>query len=268
MTESFEQTYFSGGALYGDDFDEARIRSWHQQEEHGYYALAQSYKKYVYAYRALNEYQSFRYLRSHYACCLAMGCAAGDDVAPLAPRVDRFIAIEPAEQWWSEQIQGTPAEYRKPSISGEIPMEDGAADLVVCLAVLHHVPNASRVLSELARVLRSGGQMVLREPISTMGDWRKPRRGLTPNERGFPPHWFDAQIPSLGLRVVRRSHTNFPLIPRLARVLGMEPAYNHAGLVRLDAMASWLTRWNLHYHRDSIFKKFAPIDVAYILEKI
>jgi hypothetical protein len=110
--------------------------------------------------------------------------------------------------------------------------------------------------------------MILREPVCTLGDWRTPRRGLTSNERGFPPTWFDGKMSALRLRIVRKRYCSFPLTSRLARLLHLEPGYNNRSLVRLDSWLSWLTKWNLHYHRDSIFKKIAPTDVAYILEKL
>jgi 2-polyprenyl-3-methyl-5-hydroxy-6-metoxy-1,4-benzoquinol methylase len=268
VKDIFVSEYFSGAALYGDDFDEPAIARWYLREQQGYYDLAQTYAKYAYSYHALNRFQSYRHLTGRYHCCLAMGCARGDDVAPLAPIVDRFVAIEPAEQWWSTHINGTAAEYWKPSVCGEIPMPGDSFDLVVCIETLHHIPNASHVLGEMARVLRRGGTMILREPICTMGDWRAPRRGLTPNERGFPPGWFDSQVPSLGLRVLRKRYCSFPLTTRLARFLCLGPAYNNRLLVRLDSVLSWLTKWNLHYHRDSIARKIAPTDVAYILQKV
>jgi SAM-dependent methyltransferase len=264
--------WFSGASLYGDDFDEAGLERWYQQEEHGYFELTRADARagggYVYSYHALNAFQSYRFLNGRYRRCLALGCAKGDDVAPMAPQVERFLAIEPAEQWWSDQINGTPAEYRKPSLRGDIAIPAESIDLVICIEALHHIPNASHILSEMARVLSPSGQMILREPICTMGDWRTSRRGLTPNERGFPPAWFDQRIAGLGLRIVRKRHCSFPLTTRLARFLHLEPAYNSRFLVRLDSWFSWLTKWNLHYHRDSIFKKIAPTDVAYIFEKL
>ena len=265
--ETFESRYLSGASLYGDDFDEAGIRRWYGEEEHGYFELVKTYPKYVYSYHALNHHHVWRFLRPNYECCVAMGCAKGDDVSPLAPRVDRFVAIEPAEQWWNPAINGKPAHYMKPSLIGDIPLADSAADLVVCLGVLHHIPNASHVFAEMARVLKPGGHMAVREPVCTMGDWRNPRRGLTPNERGFPPGWFESRAAARGLRIARAAHCSFPLTTRLARWLRLEPAFNNRALVRLDAAMSRLTRWNLHYHRDSVFKKIAPIDMAYLFEK-
>ena len=267
LSGGFEARYLSGAALYGDDFDEAAIQHWYGEEEHGYYELVKTYGGYVYGYHALNQYHAYRFLQGRYECCVAMGCARGDDVAPLANRVDRFVAIEPVEQWWSPEIGGRPARYVKPSVFGDIPMAARSADLVVCLGVLHHIPNASHVFSEMARVLRPGGKMVVREPVCTMGDWRRPRRGLTRNERGFPPGWFETRSGAHGLRIERASHCCFPLTTRLAAILGVRAAYNDRRLVRLDALMSGLTRWNLHYHRDSIPKKIAPIDMAFLFEK-
>jgi SAM-dependent methyltransferase len=267
MNSTFESRYFSGAELYGDDFDEARIRQWYAEEEHAYFDLVSTYSSFVYFYNALNDFHAYRFLGGPYECCVAMGCATGDDVAPLGNRVDHFVAIEPAEKWWKAEIGGRPARYLKPTYCGDIPMVEASADLVVCLGVLHHVPNVSHVLSEMVRILRPGGTMVIREPITTMGDWRSSRRGLTQNERGFPPGWLKLKVATLGLRVKRAGYCHFPLTERLAKMFGMPAAYNSPLMVRLDALMSRLFVWNLHYHRETIFKKVAPGSITFVLEK-
>ena len=263
----FEATYFSGGALYGDDFSEEEIRRWFAEEERGYFDLTQTYCRYQYSYHALNEFHAYRYLPGPFDVCLALGCARGDDVEPLSGRVGRFIAVEPAEQWWHSSIGGTPATYLKPTVRGDLPLDAASVDLAVCLDVLHHIPNAGHVLSEMARVLRPGGMLVLREPINTMGDWRRPRPGLTANERGLPLPWLEQRVAANQLTVVRKAFSNFPLTPRLARWLRCEPGFNHDSLVRLDALLSRMMRWNLHYHRDSFLKKIAPLAVSFLLRR-
>ena len=265
MNESFEARYLSGNALYGDDFDESAIRKWYDEEEHGYFELTKTYASYTYGYHALNEFLAFRYLDGPYDCCVAMGCAKGEDVAPLADRVDHFVAIEPAEQWWSENIGGRPAQYLKPTVMGDIPMRGESADLVICLGVLHHIPNVSHVFGEMARVLRPGGKMVVREPICSMGDWRRPRRGLTRNERGIPSGWIESRAQIHGLKTLRASPCHFPLTDRVAKMFGAK-TYNSPALVRIDAGLSRLTQWNRHYHRDSIRKKFAPNEMSFLFE--
>ena len=216
--DNFEREYFQGERVYGDDFSPAQIKEWYHQEETGYYDLTKSHAAYSYGYHALNELHGFACLYERaFDCCMALGCARGDDVAPLAPRVRKFIAIEPAEQWWSDTIGGTPASFIKPAVSGDISLPRSVVDLATCLGVLHHIPNASHVLREIARVMRPGGLFLIREPILTMGDWRKPRPGLTRNERGFPLAWLDENVTRAGFRIVRRRLCMFPGTKRLAR---------------------------------------------------
>jgi SAM-dependent methyltransferase len=266
--DPFKREYFLGERVYGDDFSPAQIREWYRQEEAGYYDLTRAHGTYTYGYHALNRLHGFACLKDRtFDCCLALGCARGDDVAPLAPRVRKFTAIEPAEQWWADNIAGTPASFIKPAVSGDIALPDDTADLATCLGVLHHIPNAGHVLSEIARVMKPGGIFLMREPILTMGDWRKPRRGLTRNERGFPLAWLDDKIAHAGFHIMRRRLCMFPATKRLGRALRLTSVYNNRALTVLDWLASGMFAWNLHYHRDTALKKIAPGSAFYVLEK-
>ena len=261
----------NGLELHGDNFDAERINRWYEEESsYGYVDLVrQTNKDYSYGYHALNDYHAWKGLRSRqYGTCLALGCATGADVSPLAHLVDRYVAIEPAEKWWSAEIGGRPAEYIAPSPLGTIPLEDGSTDLAVALGVLHHVPNVSYVLREISRVLSPDGLIVIREPIHSMGDWSRERRGLTKNERGLPLPWLRETLKSVGLSIVQERLCLFPAIPRIARTFGLRHAYNSHVLTRLDALCSMITGWNLHYHRDSLWKKIAPRDVFLIARKV
>ena len=202
----------SGECLYGDDLSPAAIELWYHQEERGFlnlltnqYGIADSEGNYDYEYEALNRFHAVNSLsKRHFSCCVALGCAAGSDVEPLAPMIDRFVAIEPSEIWWRPEIGGKPADYRRPSILGDIDLEAGAADLATSFGVLHHIPNVSHVVAEIARVLRPGGLFLVREPISWMGDWRRPRPDLTANERGLPFNWFERLGEEAGFRIIQR----------------------------------------------------------------
>ena len=172
-----------GKSLYGDNFSADQIREWYSQEVSGYFDLVSNhYKltdkddKYNYEYDALNRFHAIGNLVGRrFETCLAIGCAAGDDIAPLAAVVGQFIAIEPAEKWWRDEIGGKPATYMAPSAIGDIALDSASVDLATSFGVLHHIPNVSHVVTEIARVLKPGGIFVLREPISSMGDWRKAR---------------------------------------------------------------------------------------------
>src|SRR3546814_5310432 len=49
------RSYMRGEALYGDDLDADGISKWFQEEEPGYYELAQRGSGYEYGYHALNS---------------------------------------------------------------------------------------------------------------------------------------------------------------------------------------------------------------------
>lgn len=273
-TERFDE-YFSGARLHGDDFPLGRIEQWYKEEENGYFDLLNTYYKileddgaYKYEYSALNEFHVIgKLLERHHSCCVALGCAAGDDVAPLAPAVDRFVAVEPAEKWWRDSIGGKPAQYLKPLVSGDIDIATGSADLVTSIGVLHHIPNVSHVVGEVARILRPGGLFAVREPISWMGDWRYPRPGLTNNERGLPLDWFERMSREKGFRIVRRRLCMLGPLWALARKLRIEGPFRSGVYVKIDWLLSEALRWNIRYRRQSIPQKFAPGSAFWLLEK-
>jgi SAM-dependent methyltransferase len=259
---------FSETSVYGDDFNLDQIKQWYEEEEYGYYNLEKSSTtEYNYIFDRLNDFHLYRFLTGRFQVCLAYGCARGDDIAPLAPRVGRFVAIEPAEQWWSETIAGTPITYMKPAISGDIRAADGTFDLLVCLNVLHHVANVTHVINEFGRVAAPGATFLFREPITSMGDWRQPRRGLTKNERGFPVQWLEKTLDNAGFEIRRRSLCMFPTTQRFAQALGFRSGYDNIFFVWQDALISKITAWNLHYHRDTFLKKFGPWAASYVLTK-
>lgn len=266
-----ENQYFSGQKLYGDDLSFEGIQKWYAEEETGYFDLVQNNyfkgSEYVYEYGALNEVHAFRYIRGRrFGSALALGCARGDDVAPLAPYVDKFFAIEPAEKWWRSEIGGTPAQYLKPSVVGDIQLDAGTIDISISLAVLHHIPNVSHVIGEISRVSTKGALFVLREPISSMGDWRKPRLGLTKNERGLPLPWLDACLEKSGFEPRYRSLCMFPLTSKIASFFGKK-AYQNEKIVQIDKLICSTFGWNYFYHRNSIRKKLGPGCIFSVLEK-
>ena len=266
----------NGSSLYGDDFPPDQIAKWYAQEETGYLDLMTNYYRstdsqgnYEYEYEALNRFHAFKLLSTRqYSCCVALGCAAGDDVAPLSPVVQEFVGIEPAEKWWRSEIGGKPARYIKPTVIGDIPLDANSVELATSFGVLHHIPNVSHVIGEIARVLRPGSLFVVREPISWMGDWRRPRPGLTRNERGIPLKWFERTASEKGFRIIRRRLCTINGLSAVANRLGLSRPFSRMPFVAVDWIASECLRWNLHYRRDTTMKKVAPGSAFWILQRL
>lgn len=259
-------TFLTGQRLYGDDFDVAAIEQWYRDEEEAYYDLAHVIPEYEY--HAFNRYYAFDALgQRKFGTCLAFGCADGEDVLPLADAVDRFVAVEPAEKWWRDSIGGKPATFLKPKVSGDIALADATVDIATCLGVIHHIPNVSHVLAEINRVLRPGGVLVLREPVFSMGDWRRKRPGLTSRERGIPPQLLLDTLAKGGFDVQSARPCMVPITPRLARLFGIEFAYNSRPMVVIDRLLSRLTAWNMRYHRTAAWQKIAPTSLFVVATK-
>ncbi len=266
----------AGRRLYGDKFSRDQIQQWYETEVTGYFDLLSNHYKitnednqYEYEYDALNRFHAVgRLLNLQFDTCLALGCASGEDIAPLAAVVRRFVAIEPAEKWWREDIGGKPATYMKPSVVGDLPLEAGTVDLATSFGVLHHIPNVSHVVGEIARVLVPGGLFVLREPICSMGDWRKARPGLTANERGLPLEWFDELARTSGFKVVARRTCMFNPLSAIFKQLGIATPFSIMPIVVLDWLLCQILQWNVHYWRENFLKKLAPSSAFWILERL
>lgn len=260
--------YLEGKRLYGDDFDASRIADWLADEKEGYAELgAKDRENYRYGYHAWNRFHGFRHLRpGNFAHVLGFGSAYGDELLPILARIGDITIVDPSDAFLQESIHGVHARYVKPGSNGSLPLESGAFDLVSCLGVLHHIPNVGAVVEELARVLRPGGQMLLREPIISMGDWRKPRRGLTRHERGIPVDILETMLERAGFIVRHRALCAFPLTPRIFRMLPAGP-YNSKFATVVDATLSTAFAWNVNYHPRNALQRLRPTSAYYVVEK-
>ena len=244
--------YLAGTKLYGDDFDTRRIRRWYEEETEAYATLVQSRNEFLYVYHALDAFHGYRHATLHYPVrALGLGSALGDEFLPITEVLTDVVILEPSD-WLTRHSKLGAATYLRPTVTGQIELPSDTYDLVTCLGVLHHIPNVSFVLGELQRCLRPGGFMLLREPIVSQGDWRKPRAGLTRNERGIPLPLLDRMIESSGLKTVSRHLWAFSPLKRLATVVG-SPTYNSGFYVWCDYLISKLFWFNSRYHRVRIW---------------
>lgn len=261
--------YLAGERLYGDDFSLDEIKEWYEDEQEGYAELGAKNKgSYQYSYHALNSLHGYSSLKDRkFKRVLGFGSAYGDEFLPIIGSIESLAIIDPSDAFSASEVHGVQCTYVKPSIDGSLPFEDGEFDLIVCLGVLHHIPNVTDVVKELYRCLAGDGFILLREPIISMGDWSKPRSGLTKRERGIPLRVFRRIIAEAGFEVTRETLCMFPGIAKIWARFGRAP-YNSALATWMDAGLSKLFKWNIRYHPRNIFHKFRPSSVYWVLRKV
>ena len=110
------------------------------------------------------------------------------------------------------------------------------------------------------------GYVLIREPIVSLGDWRKPRKGLTKRERGIPLVIFREIISSVGFKILKETKCMFSLTSRL-RYLMKGPVYNSQSAVLLDRLFCVLFGQNETYHATNLFLKLRPTSIFYVLYK-
>lgn len=261
--------FFSGKKLYGDDFNEEQILQWYKDEEEGYANLGSKNKeKYSYQYTAINELYGFKYIDKNrkFKNALGFGSAYGHEFLPIIQQIEHLTIVEPSEQLRSKNLGNLEPHYVKPNVLGNLDFPDNSFDLIVSFSVLHHIPNVSYVLSELIRVLRPNGILLIREPIVSMGDWRMPRTGLTKNERGIPLPIFEKIILENNLQIVAKNFCDCSFIYKtLKRVFRLK--YNSIFIQRIDKISSKLLSWNYRYHRINMIQKISPNSIFLVLKK-
>src|SRR3954469_1972272 len=94
---------------------------------------------------------------------LDLGCGAGRFVAALRDAGADPVGVELAEGALDRPRRTVPgADLR--AMTGAIPLEDASVDLVWCSEVLEHVPDTAGLLSEVRRVLKTGGRLLATTP--------------------------------------------------------------------------------------------------------
>jgi len=259
----FERRFLSGQELFGDDFDAEGIRAWFADEQHAYADLAGADRQQrSYGYAALNWRHGFSHLPPEltFSHVLGFGSNFGDELDPIVRRCDKITLLDSSGRFEVDSLNGVPVEYLLADPSGRIAMPDGSVDLLTCFGVLHHIPNVSAVIAEFARVLKPGGHALIREPVTTLGDWRRPRVGLTPRERGIPRAMFVRMLEAAGLRPESISSCDFRPWVRLCLKFGIA-TFGRALPTRVDAMLSAAFLANSQYHRTTFWSRFAPASV-------
>lgn len=108
------------------------------------------------------------------------GCGTGHVAAALAPFVKRVVGVDSS----AEMLEA--ARARLAGLRGielhlgaleELPLADGSVDVGVLFLVMHYLLEPERVLGEVARVLRSGGRLLVVDMVPHDRDEYRQRMG-------------------------------------------------------------------------------------------
>src|SRR5689334_15880069 len=102
---------------------------------------------------------------------LDVGCAAGHTALAFAPHVRGVVGVDLSRDMLAEAARQAAARgianvrWEEASATA-LPYADATFDIVACRMVVHHFPALIPALTEMARVLKPGGQFIAVDIIS------------------------------------------------------------------------------------------------------
>ncbi|WP_348209485.1 methyltransferase domain-containing protein [Gaiella sp.] len=100
---------------------------------------------------------------------LDSGCGAGAFAFALAPLVGSVVGVDLSEDLVAAGRELAPANCElMVGDATALPFEYGSFDIVGCMRVLHHARRPELIVSELARVTRPGGRILLVDQIGAV----------------------------------------------------------------------------------------------------
>lgn len=266
--EEYVQRCLAGELLFGDDFDINAVNKWFEVEGQAYANLYGKREEDTgYDTHQLNIMHGFRFLpKRKFDHVLSVGGAFGDELLPLISQIDKITILEPGTKFIDHHLPGKDVRYVRPDPSGIMPFQDNSFDLICCFSALHHIPNVSTVVQEMRKKLMPGGFVIIREPTTSMGNWREPRTGLTAYERGISSKKMISILQDSGLQLVKRTFCDFAPLRRVAAKIGFSP-YKSAIMTRIDAFFSLLFKDNNVYYPQSFWNKIRPGAAVYVCTK-
>jgi DNA-binding transcriptional ArsR family regulator/protein-L-isoaspartate O-methyltransferase len=135
-----------------------------------------------------------------------VGTGTGYLLPILAASFRRVIAVDPVASML-EAARARPelagvsnVEFRKGDVS-QLPMADGEVDAALAVLVLHHASSPPGALSELRRVVRPGGRvLILEQDAHELADFHE---RMQDRWWGFEPEWLKAQAEAAGFADAR-----------------------------------------------------------------
>ena len=100
-----------------------------------------------------------------YSSLLDIGFGTGEVLSRIATEGVQYSGLDISPQMLSiaRKNLGENVDLRLGD-SEELPWDDESFNVVMCLNSFHHYPNPEKVLSEMRRVLKTGGKLVMADP--------------------------------------------------------------------------------------------------------
>lgn len=275
----------NGCALAGDDYDQEKLKRWYAVEAETEYDVINNNSApligeekgndvwHQYA-RMVNENLGFSKMvfdKNASISLLVLGPASGEEIEKFVDEHKEINLnfIEASQSYQSILRKKYPeSNIFAPSISGDIELEDGTQNVVIAFSVLHHIANVSFVLSEIFRVMAKNGFLLIREPCSSMGDWRYHRKLPSLNERGISYSWMMKKAKEVGFVTMCKP------VPILYAPFHTFLNRTHLGdflplnwYYFIDRTVSYAARICDYYWRDVFYKKFGPSSYFYVFLK-
>ncbi len=257
----------------GDDYSASQIQEWYLEEE-GYSDKFTSGRapRFERLYEVCDDYYAFNrhFKPTKESRVLSFGCAEGNDLERFYARygfelfgIDASASlIEVFKRKFPKGI------VRKANILGQIDFDDNYFDYVTALAVLHHIPNVTYVLGELARVLKPNGTIIIKESISTMRPKGRVliKEGLSPRERGCSKEFYLDRFERYGLFLVDVKYAGFPPLTFLAYKTGMAGRVPHI-MFGADFVLSQVMGRYASYQRETLLQRCMPGSAYFVCRK-
>jgi SAM-dependent methyltransferase len=104
---------------------------------------------------------------------LDSGCGTGGLAFALAPHVGEVVGVDVRADYLEAAAERAPENAR--FVEGDamaLPFEYGMFDIAACIRVLHHVRRPELAVSELARVTRPGGRVLVADQLGSVDPLR------------------------------------------------------------------------------------------------
>jgi ubiquinone/menaquinone biosynthesis C-methylase UbiE len=92
---------------------------------------------------------------------LDVGCGTGHHMASLRARGFEVAGVDGSEEMLEHARQNNPGEDIRLADVEKLPFESASFDYVICIEVLRYLPNMTKAICEMARVLKPGGMCLV-----------------------------------------------------------------------------------------------------------